>query len=170
MLCSKLSSSPCIIAILSSLSCRMTLRDMCQAKEAFIQLLTSCYGLFSGISHSCCIVTSKVIKSRHMFCSCYAYITCILSLRIWAIDSWTGLSIIAMWFHLLYTRVCFSPIVGLDLQQKVNVYYSGARRFGTDIPHGVSCDRSGQRPLHSAVKPQSIHQAATSISASEQGT
>ncbi|XP_027140746.1 probable ATP-dependent DNA helicase HFM1 isoform X2 [Larimichthys crocea] len=66
-----------------------------------------------------------------------------------------------------------SEYVGLDLQQKFNVYYSGARRFGTDNPHYVSCDRAGQRPLHSAVKPQSIHQAATqrqtSTSATDQG-
>ncbi|XP_029309816.1 probable ATP-dependent DNA helicase HFM1 [Cottoperca gobio] len=51
-----------------------------------------------------------------------------------------------------------SQYVGLDIQQKFNVYYSGARRFGTDNPYNNPC---GQRLQHSALKPQSTDQAAT---------
>ncbi|XP_076601310.1 putative ATP-dependent DNA helicase HFM1 [Chaetodon auriga] len=53
-----------------------------------------------------------------------------------------------------------SDYVGLDIQQKFNVYYSGARRFGTDNPYNISYDRTGQRPQHSALQPQSTDQAA----------
>ncbi|XP_044076280.1 probable ATP-dependent DNA helicase HFM1 isoform X2 [Siniperca chuatsi] len=54
-----------------------------------------------------------------------------------------------------------SEYVGLDIQQKFNVYYSGARRFGTDNPYNISYDPTGQRPQPSALKPQSTDQATT---------
>ncbi|XP_037643041.1 probable ATP-dependent DNA helicase HFM1 isoform X3 [Sebastes umbrosus] len=54
-----------------------------------------------------------------------------------------------------------SQYVGLDIQQKFNVYYSGARRFGTDNPYNIPYDPTGQRPQLSALKPQSTDQAAT---------
>ncbi|XP_041804440.1 probable ATP-dependent DNA helicase HFM1 [Chelmon rostratus] len=54
-----------------------------------------------------------------------------------------------------------SEYVGLDIQQKFNVYYSGARRFGTDNPYNTSYDVPGQRLQHSTLKPQSTDQAAT---------
>ena len=64
--------------------------------------------------------------------------------------------------------------MGLDIQQKFNVHYSGARRFGTDDPYRVSYDRPGQRPQHSAPKPQFADQAAAqrenATSAPDQGT
>lgn len=67
-----------------------------------------------------------------------------------------------------------SPIVGLDIQQKFNVYYSGARRFETDNPYNISYNRTEQRPQHSALKPQSTDQAAAqrenATSATDQGT
>ncbi|XP_063742496.1 probable ATP-dependent DNA helicase HFM1 [Eleginops maclovinus] len=53
-----------------------------------------------------------------------------------------------------------SQYVGLDIQQKFNVYYSGARRFGTDNQHNSPYDPSGQR-AHAAANPQSAKQAAT---------
>ncbi|KAM9349950.1 putative ATP-dependent DNA helicase HFM1 [Symphorus nematophorus] len=54
-----------------------------------------------------------------------------------------------------------SEYVGLDIQQKFNVYYSGDRRFGADNPYYISCDRTGQRLQHSVLKPQSTDRAAT---------
>ena len=60
------------------------------------------------------------------------------------------------------------PIVGLDIQQKFNVYYSGARSFGSESPYHISHDRTGQRGQHSALKPQSTDHSATS--AADQGT
>ncbi|XP_073346991.1 probable ATP-dependent DNA helicase HFM1 [Pagrus major] len=54
-----------------------------------------------------------------------------------------------------------SEYVGLDIQQKFNVYYSGARRFGTESPYYISYDRTGQREQHSALKPQSTDHAAS---------
>ncbi|XP_038574292.1 probable ATP-dependent DNA helicase HFM1 isoform X1 [Micropterus salmoides] len=54
-----------------------------------------------------------------------------------------------------------SEYVGLDIQQKFSVYYSGARRFGTDNPYNISYDRTRQRPQPSALKLQSTYQAAT---------
>lgn len=61
-----------------------------------------------------------------------------------------------------------SPTVGLDIQQKFNVYYSGARRFGTESPYYISYDRTGQSGQHSELKPQSTDLSATS--ATDQGT
>ncbi|XP_053293383.1 probable ATP-dependent DNA helicase HFM1 [Pleuronectes platessa] len=48
-----------------------------------------------------------------------------------------------------------SEYVGFDIQQQFNVYFSGARRFGADNPCHTSCDPTGQRAQHSALKPQS---------------
>ncbi|XP_049454968.1 probable ATP-dependent DNA helicase HFM1 isoform X3 [Epinephelus fuscoguttatus] len=53
-----------------------------------------------------------------------------------------------------------SQYVGLDIQQKFNVYFSGARRFGTDNPYNMPYDPSGPRLQQSALKPQSADQAA----------
>ncbi|XP_035525900.1 probable ATP-dependent DNA helicase HFM1 [Morone saxatilis] len=52
-----------------------------------------------------------------------------------------------------------SEYVGLDIQQKFNVYYSRGRRVETDDPYNVSYDHTGQRPQPSALKPQSTDQA-----------
>ncbi len=52
-----------------------------------------------------------------------------------------------------------SPVVGLDIQQKFNVYYSGARRFGTSHPH-VSYEPQSTEPT--------LREDATS--ATDQGT
>ncbi|XP_068605031.1 probable ATP-dependent DNA helicase HFM1 [Brachionichthys hirsutus] len=38
-----------------------------------------------------------------------------------------------------------SEYVGLDIQQKFNVYYSGAKKFGTDNSYCLTRDRTGQR-------------------------
>ncbi|XP_042353171.1 probable ATP-dependent DNA helicase HFM1 [Plectropomus leopardus] len=54
-----------------------------------------------------------------------------------------------------------SQYVGLDIQQKFSVSYSGARRFGTDIPYNMPYDPTRQRPQQSALSPQSAAQAAT---------
>ncbi|XP_037315462.2 probable ATP-dependent DNA helicase HFM1 [Pungitius pungitius] len=53
-----------------------------------------------------------------------------------------------------------SQYVGLDIQHKFNVYYSGARRFGNEIPSNTPFDPTGQRPQHAALKPHSTDQAA----------
>ncbi|XP_047188173.1 probable ATP-dependent DNA helicase HFM1 isoform X2 [Scophthalmus maximus] len=68
-----------------------------------------------------------------------------------------------------------SEYVGFDIQQKFNVYFSGARRFGTDNPCNVAYDPTGQKPQHSALKPQSPDQAtpqqenATSVTDQDSG-
>ncbi|XP_067331830.1 probable ATP-dependent DNA helicase HFM1 isoform X2 [Channa argus] len=49
-----------------------------------------------------------------------------------------------------------SEYVGLDIQQKFNVYYSGVRRFGNDNPYNIQYDPLGQRPHPPAY---STHQA-----------
>uniref|UniRef100_G3PSW6 Probable ATP-dependent DNA helicase HFM1 n=1 Tax=Gasterosteus aculeatus aculeatus TaxID=481459 RepID=G3PSW6_GASAC len=53
-----------------------------------------------------------------------------------------------------------SQYVGLDIQQRFNVYYSGARRFGNEILSNTPFDPTGQRPQHAALKPHSTDQAA----------
>lgn len=53
----------------------------------------------------------------------------------------------------------FSLVVGFDIQQKFNVYYSGARSFGTDNLYNTH-DPTGQRLHQSALKSQSTDQAA----------
>ncbi|XP_042284250.1 probable ATP-dependent DNA helicase HFM1 isoform X1 [Thunnus maccoyii] len=53
-----------------------------------------------------------------------------------------------------------SEYVGLDIQQKFHVYFSGARRFGTDNPYNKPYNPTGQRLQHPELKPQSIDQAA----------
>lgn len=50
--------------------------------------------------------------------------------------------------------------MGFDILQKFNVYYSEARGFETDNPYNTQYDPAGQRLQHSALKPQSTHQAA----------
>ncbi|XP_030258654.1 probable ATP-dependent DNA helicase HFM1 isoform X4 [Sparus aurata] len=62
-----------------------------------------------------------------------------------------------------------SEYVGLDIQQKFNVYYSGARRFGTESPYYISYDRTGQRGQHSELKPQSTDHSATSATDQDLG-
>lgn len=53
------------------------------------------------------------------------------------------------------------PTVGLDIQQKFNMYFSKAKRFETESPYHISCDPVGQRQQRSAVKPQpSVHAVA----------
>ncbi|XP_058487783.1 probable ATP-dependent DNA helicase HFM1 isoform X1 [Solea solea] len=52
-----------------------------------------------------------------------------------------------------------SEYVGLDIQQKFNVYYSGARRFGADNPYNVPHDRAGQSRQQSVLNPPSTEQA-----------
>ncbi|XP_062285176.1 probable ATP-dependent DNA helicase HFM1 [Scomber scombrus] len=53
-----------------------------------------------------------------------------------------------------------SDYVGLDIQQKFNMYFSGARKFGTDNPHNRPYNPTGQRLQRPEVKPQSIYQSA----------
>lgn len=58
--------------------------------------------------------------------------------------------------------------MGLDIQQKLNVHYSGARSFGTESPYYVSDDGSGLRsemPDH-----QVKTQGTVTSSAADQGT
>uniref|UniRef100_A0A4W6FFG8 DNA 3'-5' helicase n=1 Tax=Lates calcarifer TaxID=8187 RepID=A0A4W6FFG8_LATCA len=66
-----------------------------------------------------------------------------------------------------------SEYVGFDIQQKFKVYYSGARRFGADNPYNIPYNAAGQRPQHSALKPQSTDQATPQredvTSATDQG-
>ncbi|KAF7669759.1 hypothetical protein LDENG_00124140 [Lucifuga dentata] len=47
-----------------------------------------------------------------------------------------------------------SEYVGLDIQQKFSIYYSGARSFGAENPYNASYYLSGQRLQQSAPKPQ----------------
>ncbi|CAI5641679.1 unnamed protein product [Oreochromis niloticus] len=51
-----------------------------------------------------------------------------------------------------------SEYVGLDIEQKFTVYYSPARRFGTENPHNTT---QGTRRPQSVLKPLSTNQAAT---------
>ncbi|XP_019733399.1 probable ATP-dependent DNA helicase HFM1 [Hippocampus comes] len=53
-----------------------------------------------------------------------------------------------------------SVYVGLDIQQKFNVYYAGARSFETDNPSSMSHDSAGETPHQSAAKPHSAIKAA----------
>ncbi|XP_054622739.1 probable ATP-dependent DNA helicase HFM1 isoform X2 [Dunckerocampus dactyliophorus] len=53
-----------------------------------------------------------------------------------------------------------SEYVGLDIQQKFNVYYSGARRFETDNLYNTSYDCAGRRPQQSSPNPQCVDKAA----------
>ncbi|KAM4727735.1 putative ATP-dependent DNA helicase HFM1 [Anableps anableps] len=64
-----------------------------------------------------------------------------------------------------------SEYVGLDIQLKFPVYYSAAKRFGTEIPHNITDIPDGQRGQPSALKLQSGYCAATpkASSAKEQG-
>lgn len=52
-----------------------------------------------------------------------------------------------------------SIVVGFDIQQKFNVYYSGARSLETDNPYNTQYDPAGQRLQNSALKRQSTDQA-----------
>ncbi|XP_033959695.2 probable ATP-dependent DNA helicase HFM1 [Pseudochaenichthys georgianus] len=61
-----------------------------------------------------------------------------------------------------------SQYVGLDIQQKFDVYFSGARKFESDNPHHSLHDPSGQR-AHAKPNPLSAKPAATqSVSATDQ--
>nr|XP_057922081.1 probable ATP-dependent DNA helicase HFM1 isoform X1 [Doryrhamphus excisus]XP_057922082.1 probable ATP-dependent DNA helicase HFM1 isoform X1 [Doryrhamphus excisus]XP_057922083.1 probable ATP-dependent DNA helicase HFM1 isoform X1 [Doryrhamphus excisus] len=53
-----------------------------------------------------------------------------------------------------------SEYVGIDIQQKFNVYYSGARRFETDFLYNVSYHSAGQRLQQSSANPQCVDKAA----------
>lgn len=61
-----------------------------------------------------------------------------------------------------------SFVVGLDIQQKINVHYSGARSFRTQSPYYVSDDASGPRPQMS--EHQVKTQGPVSTPAPDQGT
>ncbi|XP_034038430.1 probable ATP-dependent DNA helicase HFM1 [Thalassophryne amazonica] len=63
-----------------------------------------------------------------------------------------------------------SEYVGLDIQQKFNVYYSGARSFGTDIPYNVTYDRSAQKHQHAALMQTAPPTDCITASAADQGT
>lgn len=57
-------------------------------------------------------------------------------------------------------RLFTSLIVGLDIQQKFTVYYSGARRFGAcDNPNDTLYSAATQRQQLPAPKPQPADQA-----------
>lgn len=58
--------------------------------------------------------------------------------------------------------------MGLDIQQKLNVHYSGAQSFGTETPYYMSDDGSGLRPQQSDYQPKIQGQYTTS--APDQGT
>lgn len=62
-----------------------------------------------------------------------------------------------------------SFVVGLDIQQKINVHYSGAKSFRTQSPYYVSDDGSGLRPQMSdhQVKTQGT---VSTAAAADQGT
>nr|XP_046265686.1 probable ATP-dependent DNA helicase HFM1 isoform X2 [Scatophagus argus] len=62
-----------------------------------------------------------------------------------------------------------SEYVGLDIQQKFNMYYSGARRFGNDNPHYISYDRSGQRPQQCTDQTAAQRENATSATDQDLG-
>lgn len=61
-----------------------------------------------------------------------------------------------------------SFVVGLDIQQKINVHYSGARSFRTQSPYYVSDDGSGLRPQMSDHQVKT--QGTVSTAAADQGT
>ncbi|KAM4552713.1 putative ATP-dependent DNA helicase HFM1 [Odontesthes bonariensis] len=54
-----------------------------------------------------------------------------------------------------------SEYVGLDIQQKFVVYFSAARKFGTENSSNMRDFCTGQRPQHSALNPLSATQAST---------
>ncbi|XP_029686652.1 probable ATP-dependent DNA helicase HFM1 isoform X3 [Takifugu rubripes] len=60
-----------------------------------------------------------------------------------------------------------SEYVGLDIQQKINVHYSGARSFRTQSPYYVSDDGSGLRPQMSDHQVKT--QGTVSTAAADQG-
>ncbi|XP_041847498.1 probable ATP-dependent DNA helicase HFM1 [Melanotaenia boesemani] len=53
-----------------------------------------------------------------------------------------------------------SEYVGLDIQQSFTVYYSAARKFGTDFPYNITDLPPAQRHHRSALTLQSTNQAA----------
>lgn len=61
-----------------------------------------------------------------------------------------------------------SFVVGLDIQQKMNVHYSGARSFRTQSPYYVSEDGSELRPQMSDHQVKA--QGTVSTAAADQGT
>lgn len=70
--------------------------------------------------------------------------------------------------------VCISySTVGLDIQQKFNMYFSGAKKFGTDNPYDRPYNPTGQRLQHPEVKPEPIYQSAPenrTTTSTDQGT
>lgn len=58
--------------------------------------------------------------------------------------------------------------MGLDIQQKLSVHYSGAQSFGTETPYCMSDDGSGLRSQQSDHQPKI--QGQCTISAPDQGT
>lgn len=64
--------------------------------------------------------------------------------------------------------------MGLDIQQKFNMYFSGARKFGTDNPYSKPHNNpTGHRMQHPELKPQHINQTAPQnriTTSTDQGT
>ncbi|KAK2822171.1 hypothetical protein Q5P01_022236 [Channa striata] len=60
-----------------------------------------------------------------------------------------------------------SEYVGLDIQQKFNVYYSGARSFGTDNLYNIQYEPVGQKPQPSTHSPPQMENV---LSATDQGS
>lgn len=60
-------------------------------------------------------------------------------------------------------------IVGLDIQQKFSVFYSGARRFGTDSPYNTTYDSPGQRQNQQSID-KAAPQRELTTAFTEQGT
>ncbi|XP_024864995.1 probable ATP-dependent DNA helicase HFM1 [Kryptolebias marmoratus] len=53
-----------------------------------------------------------------------------------------------------------SDFVGLDIQQKVSVYFSAVKRFGGETPRSLTDPRTEQRQQHAAVTPLPANQTA----------
>lgn len=73
-----------------------------------------------------------------------------------------------MVLHQFSEFLIFFLIVGLDIQQKLNVHYPGAQSFGTETSYYMSDDGSGIRPQESDHQPKIQGQYFTS--APNQGT
>lgn len=67
-----------------------------------------------------------------------------------------------------FSQFFFFLIVGLDIQQKLNVHYSGAQSFGTETSYCMSDDGRGMRPQESDHQPK--NQGQYTASAPDQGT
>ncbi|XP_072220467.1 probable ATP-dependent DNA helicase HFM1 isoform X1 [Leuresthes tenuis] len=61
----------------------------------------------------------------------------------------------------LSVNLISSEYVGLDIRQKFVVYFSAARKFGTENSYNMTDFCTGQRPQHSNLNPLSATQAST---------